>query len=41
MAFSFIVEVLNMTMRKRLKKKPVELREPRIQKGIDVTDEAH
>jgi predicted tellurium resistance membrane protein TerC len=30
MAFSFIVELLNMTMRKKQKKKPVELREPHI-----------
>lgn len=32
MAFSFIVELLNMVMRKKLaKKKPVELREPRLE----------
>lgn len=35
MAFSFIVEMLNMTMRKKQTKKPVELREPKINDSAD------
>jgi predicted tellurium resistance membrane protein TerC len=45
MAFSFIVEMLNMTMRRRAKKKkahPVQLNEPRIEStGENQSDEAH
>jgi len=44
MAFSFIVELLNMTMRKRIaKKRRVELNEPRLEKDEDesLSDEAH
>lgn len=40
MAFSFAVEMLNMTMRKKQARKPVELREPQIRKGAD-SDSAH
>lgn len=41
MAFSFAVELLNMTMRKRLKK-PVELREPNLEKEKEIdSDSAH
>lgn len=41
MAFSFAVELLNMTMRKRQKRKPVELREPQIREGEQGSDAAH
>jgi predicted tellurium resistance membrane protein TerC len=41
MAFSFGVELLNMTMRKRLKRKPVELREPQIKNEAADSDSAH
>ncbi|ULQ52588.1 TerC family protein [Flavihumibacter fluvii] len=42
MAFSFGVEVLNMVMRKRSAKKPVELREPNLEKaGITGQHPAH
>jgi predicted tellurium resistance membrane protein TerC len=35
MAFSFAVELLNMAMRKRQKKKPVELREAHVDEKRD------
>jgi predicted tellurium resistance membrane protein TerC len=41
MAFSFGVELLNMTMRKRQKRKPVELREPLIRNEEQDSDSAH
>lgn len=41
MAFSFAVELLNMTMRKRQKRKPVELREPQIKENQTESDSAH
>jgi predicted tellurium resistance membrane protein TerC len=41
MAFSFGVELLNMTMRKRQKRKPVELREPQIRDEVTDSDSAH
>lgn len=41
MAFSFGVELLNMTMRKRQKRKPVELREPQIRNDVADSDSAH
>jgi predicted tellurium resistance membrane protein TerC len=41
MAFSFGVEILNMTMRKRQKRKPVELREPQIKSEASESDSAH
>jgi predicted tellurium resistance membrane protein TerC len=41
MAFSFGVELLNMTMRKRQKRKPVELREPQIRDEAQNSDSAH
>jgi len=43
MAFSFIVEILNMTMRKRMKRKHVvELNEPRLKKDEpDFSDQTH
>ena len=42
MAFSFGVELLNMWMRKRDKKrKPVELREPQLHESALVDDQAH
>jgi predicted tellurium resistance membrane protein TerC len=41
MAFSFGVELLNMTMRKRQKQRPVELREPQISQGLHDSDAAH
>lgn len=43
MAFSFAVELLNMVMRKRqLARKPVELREPRLEEpGTPADDMAH
>jgi predicted tellurium resistance membrane protein TerC len=41
MTFSFAVELLNMTMRKRQKRKPVELREPQIQNETTDSDSAH
>lgn len=41
MAFSFGVELLNMTMRKRMVKKPVELREPQIKNEVGDSDSAH
>lgn len=41
MAFSFIVELLNMTMRRRQVKKPVELREPQIKTEDKDSDLAH
>jgi len=40
MAFSFGVEMLNMTMRKRSKKKPVELREPKLDDVNNMGDQA-
>lgn len=40
MAFSFLVEMLNMTMRKRQHKKPVELREPLLREER-LDDSAH
>ncbi len=41
MAFSFLVELLNMTMRKRMHKKQrvVELNEPQLNKASDVNPE--
>jgi predicted tellurium resistance membrane protein TerC len=41
MAFSFAVELLNMTMMKRQKRKPVELREPQIRNEVQDSDSAH
>lgn len=41
MAFSFAVELLNMTLRKRQAKKPVELREPQIRNETVDSDPAH
>jgi predicted tellurium resistance membrane protein TerC len=41
MAFSFAVELLNMTMRKRQKRRPVELREPLLKDEIGNSDSAH
>jgi predicted tellurium resistance membrane protein TerC len=41
MAFSFGVELLNMTMRKRQKRRPVELREPQIRDEVADSDSAH
>lgn len=41
MAFSFGVELLNMTMRKKMVKKPVELREPQIRNDVSDSDTAH
>lgn len=41
MAFSFTVELLNMTMRKRMVKKPVELREPQMRDEVADSDAAH
>jgi predicted tellurium resistance membrane protein TerC len=41
MAFSFAVELLNMTMMKRQKRKPVELREPQIRREVQDSDSAH
>lgn len=41
MAFSFGVELLNMTMRKRQKRNPVELREPQIRNEVKDSDTAH
>jgi len=41
MAFSFGVELLNMTMRKRQKRNPVELREPQIRDEVQDSDSAH
>jgi predicted tellurium resistance membrane protein TerC len=38
MAFSFMVELLNMTMRKRQKRVPVELREPQYRNNISDAD---
>jgi len=40
MAFSFGVEMLNMTMRKRSSKKPVELREPKLDDVNNMGDQA-
>ena len=42
MAFSFIVEVLNMVMRKKTKKRVVELNDPMIQDHVEnISDSAH
>ena len=41
MAFSFIVELLNMTMLKKQKRKPIELREPYVSDKHIENDEAH
>ena len=41
MAFSFIVEVLNMIMRKRQTKRVVELNEPVLRDGQNLSDSAH
>jgi predicted tellurium resistance membrane protein TerC len=41
MAFSFAVELLNMTMMKRRKRTPVELREPQIRDQVHKSDSAH
>jgi predicted tellurium resistance membrane protein TerC len=41
MAFSFIVEVLNMIMRKRQTKRVVELNEPVLREGQNLSDSAH
>ena len=42
MAFSFFVELLNMTMRKKSKKrKLVELNEPQLRNENNVSDSAH
>lgn len=41
MAFSFGVELLNMTMMKRQRRKPVELREPQIRDEARNSDSAH
>jgi len=41
MAFSFAVELLNMTMMKRRRKKPVELRGPQIRDEVNDSDTAH
>jgi len=41
MAFSFTVELLNMTMRKKQVRKPVELREPHIRNDSMDSDSAH
>jgi len=41
MAFSFAVELLNMTMMKRQRRKPVELREPQISDDVKKSDSAH
>jgi len=42
MAFSFIVEVLNMVMRKKTKKRVVELNDPMIQDDVEnISDSAH
>src|SRR6476660_7996052 len=41
MAFSFIVELLNMTMRKKQIRKPVELREPHLKDDNFQSDSAH
>jgi predicted tellurium resistance membrane protein TerC len=41
MAFSFAVELLNMTMRKRQKRKPVELREPLLRDEVHGPDSTH
>jgi len=41
MAFSFAVELLNMTMMKRQRRKPVELREPQIKNEVRDSDAAH
>lgn len=40
MAFSFIVEMLNMAMRKKQPKKPVELREPVLKDEVNLSDQA-
>lgn len=41
MAFSFAVELLNMTIRKRQKRHPVELREPQIRNDVADSDSTH
>jgi predicted tellurium resistance membrane protein TerC len=41
MAFSFLVELLNMTMRKKQKRNPVNLREPQIKDQNNLSDSAH
>jgi predicted tellurium resistance membrane protein TerC len=41
MAFSFAVELLNMTMMKRQKRKPIELREPQVRDEARNSDSAH
>jgi predicted tellurium resistance membrane protein TerC len=41
MAFSFIVEVLNMVMRKRQTKRVVELNEPQLREDTNLSDSAH
>jgi predicted tellurium resistance membrane protein TerC len=41
MAFSFLVELLNMTMRKKQKRVPVELREPQYRKNVGDGDSSH
>lgn len=41
MAFSFAVELLNMTMMKRRRRKPVELRGPQIRDEVNDSDTAH
>lgn len=41
MAFSFAVELLNMTIRKRQKRQPVELREPQIRNDVADSDSTH
>ena len=41
MAFSFVVEVLNMTMRKRMTKRVVELNEPVLKEEENYSDQAH
>jgi predicted tellurium resistance membrane protein TerC len=41
MAFSFAVELLNMTMMKRRRRKPVELRGPQIRDELNDSDTAH
>ncbi|HEU4471562.1 MAG TPA: TerC family protein, partial [Flavisolibacter sp.] len=40
MAFSFAVELLNMTMLKRQKRKPVQLRAPQLDEEGPVSDAA-
>jgi predicted tellurium resistance membrane protein TerC len=41
MAFSFAVELLNMTMMRRRQRKPVELRGPQMMKDLKNSDSAH